>query len=91
MNFFIEQTLSKPTVQFGLRASDYLVLLVIGVAGNFFIPKLWLATIMLALIIFFRYVNTTKPRYFWSSWFIWLSNTNLSFRPERRLPPIIRR
>jgi len=91
MNFYIEQTLSKPTIQFGLRVSDYLVLLVVGVAGNFFIPKLWLAAIMLALIILFRYVNTTRPRYFWSSWFIWLSNTNLNSQQEQRLPSIIRR
>ncbi len=90
MRFHIEQTLSKPTVQFGLKTSDYLTLLVVGVVGNFFIAKLWLAVIMLALIILFRYVNINQSRYFWSSWVLWLtSNTNLGSDQEHRLPPII--
>ena len=89
MKFHIEQTLSKPTVQFGLRTSDYLALLAVGVVGNFFLTRLWLTIIMLALIAVFRFVNTSKSRYFWSSWFLWLSNTNLTMQQDQKLPPII--
>lgn len=90
MKFHIEQTLSKPTVQFGLKTSDYLALLVVGIVGNFFLTRLWLFAIMIGLILLFRYVNTNKPRYFWSSWFLWFtSNTNLSIGPESNLSSVI--
>jgi hypothetical protein len=91
MRFYIEQTLSKPTVQFGLRVSDYLTLIIVGCVGNFFVPRLWLVVSMVALIVVFRYVNTNKPRYFWSSWVLWFSNTNLDNQQTQKLPPIIRR
>jgi hypothetical protein len=91
MRFLIEQTLSKPTVQFGLRTGDYIALLVVGIVGNFFLTRLWLVTLMISLVLLLRYVNIAKPRYFWSSWFLWLSNTNLSQQQEQQLPPLIHR
>ncbi|MFQ5650325.1 MAG: hypothetical protein ACE5IY_10325 [bacterium] len=86
----IEQTLSKPTLQFGLRPVDYLVLVLVATLGSFFLSKLWLILIILVLFLVFRYVNKSKRRYFWSSIYIWLiTNTHLHIKQTRKLPPLL--
>ncbi len=89
MEKLIEQTLSKPTLQFGLRPLDYLVLFTVATVGNFFVPRSWLSVVLIALIIIFRVVNKSKRRYFWSSIYIWIvTNTNLDTRQSKKLPPM---
>lgn len=91
METSIEQTLSKPTLQFGLRPEDYFVLVIVATVGSFFLAKLWLILIMVVLIGIFRFVNQTKRRYFWSSIYIWLiAGKNLHLKQTKELPKIFR-
>lgn len=92
MERLIEQTLSRPTIQFGLRPEDYLVLVLVATVGSFFIAKLWLILVLVILIAVFRYVNVSKRRFYWSSLYIWLTsnNSNLGLRQSRKLPGLFR-
>ncbi|NIR52361.1 hypothetical protein GWO43_27355 [candidate division KSB1 bacterium] len=87
----IEQTLSKQTLQFGLRPEDYLVLVIVATFGSFFISKFWLAIIVALLVFMFQYVNKRKRRFFWSSLYIWLfTNKNLIIKQTKKLPPVFK-
>ncbi|MFQ5639588.1 MAG: hypothetical protein ACE5IR_16505 [bacterium] len=91
MEKLIEQTLSKPTIQFGLRPEDYLILVIVATVGSFFLSKLWLIVIIVGLIILFNFVNKSQRRYFWSSIYTYIrSNQNLDLKQTKKLPPILK-
>ncbi len=91
MEQVIEQTLSKPTLQLGLRIGDYLVLFLVATIGSFFVSKFWLVLICGVLIFVFRAVNKSEKRFLWSSIYLWaITNRKLDLQQTQKLPPIFK-
>jgi len=91
MEQVIEQTLSKPTLQLGLRIADYLVLFAVATIGSFFMSKFWLVLICAILVFIFRAINKSEKRFLWSSLYLWaITNRNLDLRQSQKLPPIFK-